>query len=393
MSGWGKGILVLSLLVFITTTGAGIVAPLLPLYAASLGASSLQVGAIFASFSFSRSIFVPIFGRLSDLFGRKPFLLAGLLIYSVVSFLYILRKEVHWLIWIRFGQGLASAMVLPVAVAYAVDISKKERLGLSTGIINSSMYIGLSFGPVMGGLLEERFGMPMVFTAMGASALLGLLFCLILLPGNQEAYRRNFQGSKIGQPPFTLLRSRKIISISLFRLTYTIGVGILWAFLPLYAQNHLGLGSSQIGIVVMVNVLVAGCLQIPMGILSDRGGKVPWILLGGFITLLGLWGIKGSTSFNEIFLYNALVGMGGGVSMPALMSIAAEEGKSLSMAGLAMGVITFSHSLGMLIGPLVGGIVLDTYGFRGIFDFMILLNLAGLVIMALEFYRGKGLAH
>ena len=70
---------------FATITGVGIVVPLLPVYAYDLGASGLYIGLIFGSFSLSRTIFLPYFGRLSDRKGRKPFIIAGLGAYALLS--------------------------------------------------------------------------------------------------------------------------------------------------------------------------------------------------------------------------------------------------------------------------------------------------------------------
>ncbi|MEJ2097328.1 MAG: MFS transporter, partial [Deltaproteobacteria bacterium] len=71
--------------IFAAVTGVGIVVPLLPVYATELGASGLYIGFIFASFSLSRTMFLPYFGRLSDRKGRKKLIISGLLAYAVVS--------------------------------------------------------------------------------------------------------------------------------------------------------------------------------------------------------------------------------------------------------------------------------------------------------------------
>ncbi|MFN3534301.1 MAG: MFS transporter [Desulfatiglandales bacterium] len=384
-----NSILMLCLVVLVTTMGAGIVAPLLPGYATRLGANSVQVGSIFASFSFSRSIFVPLFGRLSDMWGRMPFILSGLFLYALVSFLYLLGKEVGHLVLIRFGQGLASAMVLPVAIALAADISKEKRLGRTMGLLNTSMYLGLSFGPIMGGILEERYGMPSVFMTMGAFALVAFFICAAI-PW-PPLTRADFKGS-YHKSSFALLKSRDMAITFIFRLTYTMAIGILWAFLPLYAQREVGLPSSKVGLVVTINVFVAGCLQVPMGTLSDRIKRGYLIVLGGLLSVIGLWGLKRAHSFWELFGYNALIGTGGGISMPALMAMVAEEGRRHSASGFAMGINTFSHSFGMLIGPLLGGLILDLYGFGGIFFFSMVLNLFGISVIVLalkgDMYKG-----
>ncbi len=115
---------------FGTVTGVGIVVPLLPIYAHNLGASGLYIGLIFGAFSISRTFFLPYFGRQSDKKGRKPFIVAGLFAYTVVSLAFILSNSVESLIAFRFIQGIASAMIMPAVQAY-VGISRPPAVKVS----------------------------------------------------------------------------------------------------------------------------------------------------------------------------------------------------------------------------------------------------------------------
>ena len=95
----------------------GIIAPLLPLYADDLGASGLWLGIIFAGFSISRAIFMPIFGRISDRQGRRKFVCTGLFAYAVISLGYIWADSISDLTLVRTLHGVASAMIIPIAQA------------------------------------------------------------------------------------------------------------------------------------------------------------------------------------------------------------------------------------------------------------------------------------
>ena len=108
----------LAISVFSTMLGLGIIAPLLPLYADSLGATGLWIGVIFGGFSVSRAVFTPLFGRLSDSRGRKNFLGTGLFIYSVLSLGYIFSGSVFELFGVRLIHGAVSGMIIPIARAW-----------------------------------------------------------------------------------------------------------------------------------------------------------------------------------------------------------------------------------------------------------------------------------
>ena len=103
--------------IFAAVTGVGIVVPLLPVYAHGLGASGLYIGLIFGSFSLSRTFFLPYFGRKSDQSGRKHLIVTGLGGYTLISIAFIFSNNVETLIAIRFLQGIASSMMMPVIQA------------------------------------------------------------------------------------------------------------------------------------------------------------------------------------------------------------------------------------------------------------------------------------
>ena len=118
-----SGILfLLSASVGVAMIGLGIIWPLIPVYAVELGAGGFLVGLIIASFNISKTFLSPFVGQLSDRLGRKNFIAAGLFAYAVVSILYVLPNNAEMLIVIRFFHGLASAFIIPIAMALAADI-------------------------------------------------------------------------------------------------------------------------------------------------------------------------------------------------------------------------------------------------------------------------------
>jgi DHA1 family multidrug resistance protein-like MFS transporter len=271
---------------FATITGVGIVVPLLPVYANHLGASGIYIGLIFGSFSLSRSILLPFFGRWSDLKGRKPFIVIGLLTYAIVSVAFVLSTQVIHLIAIRFVQGIASAMIMPVVQAYIGDITSPGEEGFTMGLFNMSMFMGLSLGPVAGGLLSDHFSINTTFMAMGFLALVGFGLCQVLLPGRK--HEPSLLNGKTPQRWRHLAGDRVIIGLFSFRLAYTGCIGIIWGFLPVLADVELGLSSSQIGILVMLGVLVSGAIQVPMGYIADRWRRKPMVVIGGlFLPIAG----------------------------------------------------------------------------------------------------------
>ena len=147
-------LLLLSISVGVAMVGLGIIWPLIPVYAVELGAGGVLVGLIIASFNVSRVLVNTQAGRLSDRWGRKKFMVAGLFVYAGVSVLYVLPAHAEALILVRAFHGLASVLVVPIAMALAADIAPPQKLGLYMGTLNMAVMLGLGVGPVLGGCIS-----------------------------------------------------------------------------------------------------------------------------------------------------------------------------------------------------------------------------------------------
>ncbi|MGD9413061.1 MAG: MFS transporter [Desulfobacterales bacterium] len=351
--------------IFATVTGVGIVVPLLPVYAHDLGASGFFIGLIFGAFSLGRIFCLPYFGRLSDLKGRKPMILPGLLAYALISLGFVFFKEVNALIILRFFQGIASAMLMPIIQAYIGDITPAGNEGFTMGLFNMSMFCGLSIGPLLGGVIHDRFSLETSFISMGLLALTGFFLCLFLLPPTRSEKNINS-----GKTPFEwkqLFFDRAIASIFLFRFSHIVCIGIVWAFLPLYAKLKFSSSSSAIGVLIMLGVLVSGALHVPMGALADKLSKRWMVIAGGLIVACAVFSFVWVRGFWGLVWASIFFGIGGGISMPALMAIAVVKGSETDSMGSVMAILTLAHSLGMLFGSLIGGMMMDVFQLRNAF--------------------------
>jgi MFS family permease len=359
--------------IFAAVTGVGIVVPLLPIYAHDLGASGFYIGLIFGAFSLSRTFFLPYFGRLSDLKGRKPFIVPGFLAYALISVAFVYSNSVDSLIVIRFFHGIASAMLMPVIQAYIGDITPKGREGITMGMFNMSLFLGLSLGPVIGGTLKDHFSLQGSFFCMGLLALIGFFLCLFLLPPTTSE-----QAISHGKNPFSwkmLLNDRQVAGLFLFRFAYLVCVGIIWGFIPLLADMEFAASSSLIGVLVMLGVFISGLVHVPMGYLADRISKKLIVTAGGLIISYAIFSFEWAGRIEDLVIASVIFGLGGGISMPALMAMVVLKGNRFNAMGSIMALMTVAHSLGMLCGALVGGLMMDFFQLRWAFP------LGGVVMM------------
>lgn len=345
--------------IFAAVTGVGIVVPLLPIYARDLGASGLYVGLIFGAFSISRTFFLPYFGRLSDLKGRKPIIVPGFLAYALISIAFIYSEAVNTLIVIRFFHGIASAMLMPVIQAYIGDITPSGREGTTMGLFNMSLFLGLSIGPLIGGVIKDSFSLQASFISMGSLALIGFCLSLWLLPPTSSEI-----GIKNRDDSFTwktLLYDRHLVGLFLFRFAYVVCVDIMWGFIPLYADAKFAASSSLIGVLIMLGIFVSGLLHIPMGYLADRISKKLMVVTGGLIVCYAIFSFEWADRIQDLVTSSIFFGLGGGIAMPALMAMAVLRGSKTNAMGSVMALLTVAHSLGMLSGALLGGLMMDFF--------------------------------
>ncbi len=361
--------------IFAAVTGVGIVVPLLPVYVHDLGASGLYIGMVFGAFSLSRTFFLPYFGRQSDRIGRKPFIVTGLFSYAVVSVAFMIFGGVEALIVIRFLQGITSAMIMPVVQAYVGDITPKGREGWVMGLFNMSLFIGLSAGPLIGGVVKDRFSLQAAFLSMGVLSLFGFGLSLALLPPTREE-----SVVRKGRPPAQwsiILTDRILAGLFFFRLAYTACIGIIWGFLPVLADMEFSASASAVGILVMLGISVSGVMHVPMGWLADRFNRKVMVILGGLVAAVAVHAFNFTTGFQGMLWASVVFGIGGGISMPALMAAAVLRGSSSDAMGSVMALLTVAHSLGMLLGSVFAGVMMDWFELRQAFVFGSALMAAG----------------
>ncbi|MBW2238055.1 MAG: MFS transporter [Deltaproteobacteria bacterium] len=350
---------------FGTVTGVGIVVPLLPIYAHDLGASGLYIGLIFGAFSISRTFLLPYFGRQSDKKGRKPFIVAGLFAYTVVSLAFILSNSVESLIALRFLQGIASAMIMPAVQAYVGDITPAGREGFTMGLFNMSMFLGLSIGPLIGGIISDRFSLDTSFASMGFLTFLCFMLSFFLLPPTKSE-RVVSRGIK-PLPLKWVLRDKEMAGLFFFRLAYAACIGVIWSFLPILADLEFSLSSSSIGILVTIGVFSSGLLHLPMGFMADRVNRNMMVVAGGLIITYAIFSFDWADSFGDLLSASVLFGLGGGIAMPALMALAVLKGGETNAMGSVMSLLAMAHSLGMLAGSLLAGLMMDVSRLRNAF--------------------------
>jgi DHA1 family multidrug resistance protein-like MFS transporter len=153
----------------------------------------------------------------------------------------------------------------------------------------------------------------------------------------------------------------------LFRLAYAACIGVIWSFLPVLGDSEFSLSSSSIGILVTLGIFSSGLLHVPMGFLADRINRKMMVVAGGVIISYAIFSFQWANSYKDLVLASVLFGFGGGVSMPALMALSVLKGNATRAMGSVMGLLAMAHSMGMLTGSLLAGLMMDLFQLRRAF--------------------------
>ena len=355
---------ILAVSLFSAMLGIGLVSPLLPLYAQDLGATGIQLGMIFAGYGIANSILTPIMGRLSDRRGRKLFLCIGLAGYAIISLGYVWAADVSQLTLVRVIQGAAGAMIIPIAMAYVGDLSPKGEEGKWMGYANAAFFSGFGIGPLLGGVLAERFGINASFYSMGLLSLLAFLVAVLFLPRIEQR--------KIGEKGRLSFKemsaSPMVRGLFSFRLVQAIARGGIMTFLPIFAAASIGLGTTLIGVLLTVNFLPMIVLLAPAGRLADRFNRKALVILGNLIYLITVALIPLANTFWQQVWLSFPRAIGGAISMPAATALTVEEGRKFGM-GSTISILMMAMSIGMAVGPTLSGVIADLVDVNAVFYF------------------------
>ena len=356
---------VLLLSVFMAMVGLGIISPIMPNYASDLGASGIYIGLIYSSFSFSRAVLQTPIGRLADKFSKKKIIVAGLIVYAVISVVYTYVTSPEMLIVVRIFHGVGSSMMMPVAMAYAMNLTPKGEEGKYMGYLNTALFSGFGAGPFIGGYIYENYSTRAVFNIMSVLVTISLVLTIILVPDEESL---GTKPKKELVPLMDILRNKTLSSILIYRAVNALGRGTIMSFLPLFAVQVLGLSSTNIGIILSIGIFLNAFLQTPMGILADRVNRKALLIGGGLLSAVGYFYLVQTGTIYEIFAARMVVSLGSALSLPAVTAIIAREGREMG-SGSTVGVFNTAMSLGQIVGPVFSGYLLDLYGMGSVFYF------------------------
>jgi len=315
------------------------VIPIIPSYASSLGASQFMSAVAAGIFALSPAVAMTPFGILSEVYGRRMFILAGLLTGVFASLLYLLSLNTLLLIFARLIHGFGVAMYIPAVNALVADRSSEDRRGESIGWLQTTLMLGFFAGPAVGGYVAEIYGAKNVFLLSLAFSIISLLFSLFSVEKNGRGhlkYNFKFPAGMLTFYSLMFVGTAVTSSLALFAL-------------PFYAPE-IQISESQTGVIVSSLFLFSALSRVPAGVLSDRFGRKAGVIVGMIFGSLGLF-TAATTDPIQLFVASSICGAGMGIVNTAVFAAASD----CENRGFAIGLANTALNAGIFAGSAIAG--------------------------------------
>jgi len=370
----------------------------LPSIGKDLHANAINLSWVISSFILTSAIFLLPFGRLGDIIGRKKIFTIGIVLFTISTFLIVFSQSIISLIILRIFQGFSSAMIFGTSMAILTSVFQPGERGRAIGINITATYLGLSLGPVIGGLLTHYFGWRSIFAFLvpfgiiaviliqtkiktewaeavgerfdwrgsviygialasfmyGFSRLPSSLGWICIATGLLMAVVFLFFENKISNPVFDirLILQNRIFAFSgiaaLINYSATSAIGF---FISLYLQYLKGLDARTAGLIMISQPIAMTLLSPIAGKLSDKRNPGVIASAGMGITASGLvllCFISETTPDYLIVLLLLLMGIGFGLfSSPNSNAIMSSVEKR--HLGVASGVVGTMRMVGQMM--------------------------------------------
>ena len=357
----------------------GLVLFTLPIFLPRREFSNLAVGVIAAAYPVTETICGPVVGFLVDRLGRRRWVYAGLAVSTIALFAFPLNTDIGYLVAVHAIQGVAAAMIIVSTLTMLTDVSSTRNRGREMGVYDFANLGGYMVGILAAGVLTRVGSKTTPFYFAAVLAAIGAIFAYFKV----EETRRHDRRAALSpiQTLKLLLTHRRAAAMFPIWLAITTFVGVALTFGP-----RLGPSPFLISLLFGGVVLILAVTQPLFGFLSDRYGRDKLMMLG-LLSLIGLF-------YTAINMYRGRLGVWTGAPFLVVFGVCSFAFPPAALAslgdlapersrGTTMGAYSVVISFGTIIGPLLGGYLLDRYGMASLFyaGLVILIGALGLAIL------------
>ena len=349
-----------------------------PLYAHELGASRFEVGALFSVSTIAAAILSLPSGALVDKFGARNLIVISLVLTAGSQVAIALTPAVAPLFLWQIVGGLGAGIQQSAMFSAVTETVARSRLGRAMGWLTFSMQAGFFLGPSVAGLalswIDIRTDIA-VTTAVLAFSIPGAIAA-----GNTRQHAG--RGISFRRPLHALLQQPAFVPVALGLVGITISWGTIGAYLPVFGKEALHLPDSEVGYLLALQAVVNGASRIPAGRLVDRVRRRWPIVLAGGVGWSLVMVVLGHTSGFVLPAVLLVVGTPFTATAFVAIGVVFADLANASTRGVTMGMYGSVLFLGMSLGPLAFGPVVQSFGYAAGFTACAATTVAFVLVMA-----------
>ncbi|MGE7825575.1 MFS transporter [Paenibacillus sp. NPDC093718] len=349
---WTKSFIGLTLSMFFLCLGFYLLLPTLPLYLKNLGLGESQLGFIIGSFTLTAVIVRPFIGGLLDRFGRRYFVIAGLILFAIAMVLYNWASGIFMLILLRILHGSGWAISSTSIGTAITDIIPARRQSEGMGWYGISTSVSMAIGPVLGVWMIQIYSFRHVIVLASCLSVAAILIALVTkVPAIRSENKRR-----------VVFFDKSILPISASILFLSLTYGGITTFLPLFA------GSIQVnaGTFFLVYAVALTVTRPVAGRLADRYNEGTIIILSMILAIIALLILSLSDGLMGILVSAILYGIGFGSALPTLQA-ATLRLVSPVHKGMANASFLTALDLGIGLGSILLGFISQRFGYPVLF--------------------------
>ena len=355
----------ISLVMAVRMLGLFMLFPVMSIYAADYeSATPFLIGMAIGIYGLTQAIFQIPFGYLSDRFGRKPILLAGLLVFLIGSIMAANTSNIIIVVIGRAFQG--GGAISAVLMAFLADSVSEENRAKANAFVGFQIGVAFMLSLLIGPIISSRIGLTGLFWVIAFLSVIAMVIVLSLKQAKPITYY------KLSLKAFkeTLTKELLALDFSIFSLHLILASGFI--VMPLLIIENQIVSMIDNWQLYLPAVLLSFLGMIPLIVISEKFKKTKTILLISILLLILSQIIFFSLNLNfKVFLITLTVFFVAFNTVEALLPSLLSRTAGSSKRGLAMGIFSTSQFLGTFIGGAIGGFIYDIYDLNSVFLFTI----------------------
>ena len=380
---WRSTLYVMFVAQLLSIVGFSFVLPFIPFYIREIGVTDEKLvpvwaGILGAASSLTMTIFSPIWGWLSDRYGRKLMVERAMFAGAVITMVMGLVGNVYQLLVLRLLTG-AFTGTISASISLVSSVLPGAKLGFGLGLMQVAVFLGMTLGPWIGGMIADIVGYRLTFIAGGAILLMG---GILVMTGAQEKFVRPSAASlKQSGSMRAIIALPGFASLMAVFFLFNFSIHIAIPILPLFIEQVGNLKTrvaSTTGLMFAVTGATASISAAGIGYLSDRKGHKRVLVINLLITGIMWIAHALAQSIQQLLVIRIIFGLAAGGNLPTMNALVGKLTPRESY-GKAYGLTASMASLGMTLGPLAGGIMASYMGFR--WPFVVVSLLLSLVVI------------